>query len=107
MRSAAKQGRCSRHGGLVGHRRRVGVAGAYDSHRYIMSPDAAAFACESTTHCDQRSVAKSYKRDVISCAARREIANCCNLPMFGRRIVRNDVLGISRRVSRAPALSWT
>ena len=39
MRSAAKQGRHSRQSGLIGHRQAVGVAGADDSHRSIMSPD--------------------------------------------------------------------
>jgi hypothetical protein len=44
MRSAAKQGSRSRQSGLIGHRRRVGVAGAYDSHRSIMSLDDSASA---------------------------------------------------------------
>jgi len=39
MRSAAKQGRRSRQSDLIGHRQAVGVAGADDSHRSIMSPD--------------------------------------------------------------------
>ena len=39
MRRAARQGRHSRQSGLIGHRQAVGVAGADDSHRSIMSPD--------------------------------------------------------------------
>ena len=43
MRSAAKQGRRSRQSPLIGHRRRVDVTGAYDSHSVIMAPVHAAF----------------------------------------------------------------